>query len=236
MGQMHREELLGDLMQRIRSLERLDRKAQWTSGLPSGFAALDRLMPEGGFVGGTLVEWLSEGHGSGAMTLALAVSGRLMGDEGMLAFVDGAREFFPPAAAGLGVSLERTIVMQPCDARLQWWAFEQSLLSAAVTVTLGKIEKANERVLRRLLLAVEKGGGVGFLMRPASASAFGAHLRFLVTTTSATQTAGWRLQVELLACRGGIAGGKAFVELADEPNDVPLAAKLAGAALRQRKT
>jgi hypothetical protein len=236
-AQLRRKELLGDLMQKIRGLEKADRKAQWASAVSSGFVALDRILPAAGFVGGTLIEWLSEEPGTGALTLALALAGKLTRTEGMLVIVDAAREFFPPAAAGLGVPLERTVVVQPGDVRTQWWALEQALLSGAVTATLGRLEKANERVLRRLLLAAEKGGGLGFLVRPASCArtAFCADMRFLVTPFSDAQANGWCLQVELLACRGGVAGGMAVVELVDEPNHVPVAAELAGAAPRRRK-
>jgi hypothetical protein len=243
-----RKDLLDDLMERIRGLEQADRNSQWTSAVSSGFAALDRLLPARGLLGGTLVEWLSEGVGTGGMTLALAVAGRLTRTEGNLVIVDAERTFFPPAAAGLGVPLERTVVVQPGDERSQWWALEQALLCGAVTATVGRLDSANERVLRRLLLAAQKGGGLGFLLRPAAHAriAFCPGIRFFVGQAfqpdqkdsqpgKADLRAGWRLQVELLACRGGVAGGKAVVELGDESNDVSVAAELAGAAAAQRK-
>jgi hypothetical protein len=231
-AQPQREELIRDLLKQIRGLERADRKTQWTSAVSSGFDSLDRLLRGKGFLGGTLVEWLSEGPGTGAMTLALAIGGKLTQTEGTLVIVDAERELFPPAAAALGVPLDRTVVVQPGDARTQWWALEQALLCSAVTVTLGRLDKADERVLRRLLLAAQKGGSLGFLVRPACCAriAFCAGMRFLVTTLSDTRGGPWRLTVELLACRGGAAGKMATVEIADEPNHVPVVAKLAGAA------
>jgi protein ImuA len=237
-NQPQRKELLRDLMEQIRSLERADCKTQWASAVSSGFASLDRLLPGEGFLGGTLVEWLSEGPGTGAMTLALAVGGKVTRTEGVVVLVDAEGKFYPPAAAALGVALERTVVVQAGDVRTQWWALEQALLSGAVTVTLGRLDKADERVVRRLLLAAEKGGGLGFLVRPACCArmAFCAGMRFLVTTLSDTNGGGWRLKVELLACRGRAAGGNAVVELTDEPNHVPVAAKLARAARDRRRT
>jgi hypothetical protein len=233
-----RKELLRNLLEQIRSLERADCKTQWASAASSGFISLDRLLPNKGFVGGTLVEWLSDGPGTGAMTLALAVGGTLVRTDGVVVVVDAKREFFPPAAAALGVPLERTVVVEPGDVRMEWWTLEQALLSGAVTVTLGRLDKADERVLRRLLLAAEKGGGLGFLVRPASCArtAFCAGTRFLVTTLPDDNGSGWRLNVELLACRGRAAGGRAVVELSDEPNDVPVVAELAGAATDERTT
>jgi hypothetical protein len=236
-ARLQRQDLLRNLLEQIRSLERADCKTQWACAVSSGFVALDRLLPNKGFLGGTLVEWLSEGPGTGAMTLALAVGGNLTRTEGGVVAVDANREFFPPAAAALGVSLERTVIVEPDDVRTQWWALEQSLLSGAVTVTLGRVEKADERVLRRLLLAAQKGGGLGFLVRPASCArtAFCPGMRFLVTTLSDTTGGGWRLQVQLLACRGRPTGGMAIVELTDEPNPVPVVAELARAAADQRR-
>jgi protein ImuA len=233
-----RQELLRNLLEQIRCLERADCKTQWQSAVSSGFVSLDRLLPKEGFVGGTLVEWLCEGPGTGAMTLALAVSGKLARTEGVVVVVDAKQEFFPPAAAALEVPLERTVVVEPGDVRMEWWALEQALLCGAVTVTLGRMERADERVLRRLLLAAEKGGGLGFLVRPASCArmAFCPGVRFLVTTLADTAGGGWRLQVELLACRGKAVGGRAVVELSDEPNHVPVVAELAGAASDQRTT
>ncbi len=238
MAPPQRKELLRNLLEQIRSLERADCKTQWASAVSSGFISLDRLLPNKGFVGGTLVEWLSDGPGMGAMTLALAIGGTLVRTDGVVVVVDTKREFFPPAAAALGVPLERTVVVEPGDVRKEWWTLEQSLLSGAVTVTLGRIDKADERVLRRLLLAAEKGGGLGFLVRPASCArtAFCAGMRFLVTTLPAGSGSDWRLNVELLACRGRAAGGRAVVELSDEPNDVPVVAELAGAATDRRRT
>ncbi len=236
MAPPQRKELLRNLLEQIRSLERADGKTHWPAAVSSGFLSLDRLLPHKGLVGGTLVEWLGDGPGAGAMTLALAITGRLTRAEGVVVVVDSKREFFPPAAAALGVPLERTVVVEPGDVRMEWWTLEQALLSGAVSVTLGRIDRADERVLRRLLLAAEKGGGLGFLVRPASCARTGfcPGMRFLVTTLPDGTGSGWRLNVELLACRGGVAGSRAVVELNDEPNDVPVAAQLAGAASAER--
>jgi hypothetical protein len=233
--------LLDHLKERIRCLEQANRKRQWTAPVSSGLASLDQLLPDRGFAAGTLVEWLGAEFGSGVMTLTLAVSGHLAQPDGMLVIVDAERDLFPPAAADLGVPLERTVVVQPPDLRTQWWALEQSLRSGAVAVTLGWIDRANERVMRRLQLAAETGGGVGFLIRPAlcRTAVSWADLRFLVTPLSDARSVGWRLQVELLACRGGGAVGQVgnlpiVVELGNETNPVPVAAELDDPTTRER--
>ncbi len=61
---------LEELRRRIARLE-APRQRTHDPPLQSGCEALDRLLPEGGFRCGTLVEWLSAGEGIGAGTLAL---------------------------------------------------------------------------------------------------------------------------------------------------------------------
>src|SRR5207253_5714804 len=80
--------------------------------------------------------------------------------------IDDAGEFYPPAFANLGIPLDRTVFVRPRDARSSLWAWEQVLRCGAVAVTLGQIDAATDRHLHRLQLAVETGGGLGFLLRP----------------------------------------------------------------------
>jgi hypothetical protein len=96
--------------------------------------------------------------------------------------IDGRRDFYPPAAAALGIPLEQTVVVRPAKARDALWAWEQSLRSGAVAVALGWVETLNDRAFRRLQLAAETGGSLGFLLRPAScrAAPSWAEVRLLV--------------------------------------------------------
>src|SRR5437762_1817871 len=116
-----RSQILRDLQEQIRP-EGAGRTPRESEGVSSGFVELDRLLG-GGFGRGTLIEWL----GTGSLTLALAVGGRVLGHSGILAIVAGRRTPFPPALAGLSVPLERTIVIRPPDTRSSLWAWEQAL-------------------------------------------------------------------------------------------------------------
>src|SRR5207249_1094082 len=88
-----------------------------------------------------------------------------------LVVLDSKREFYPPAAAGLGVPLERTILVQPASASDALWALEQALRCRAVAVALAWIDALHDRAFRRLQLAAEAGGSLGFLLRPAACRA-----------------------------------------------------------------
>jgi protein ImuA len=230
-----RIDLLRQLQQRIGSLETEKRSAVQASVFPSGYDALDRLLPGRGFTPGTLVEWLSAGDGAGCATLAFKIAARRQRDGGAVVIIDLPRTFHPLAAALLGLDLEKTVLVHPPDRRAQLWAWEQSLRSPAVAVVVGELPQVHERDLRRLQLAAEAGGGAGFLIRPEICrhSASWAEHRLLVRPLPWRRMdveAGWRLQVELLRSRGKFTGGVAVLELDDEANDVRMASELADPA------
>src|SRR5271169_5671920 len=139
-------ELIQELKDRLRQTERSHRPARdpvFATG-----TALDQLLPEQGLEWGRLVEWLSDGEGTGAVTLALTVAARLLQRGGVLVVIDGKREFYPPAAAGLGISLEHTVIVHPADDREALWALEQSLRCSSVAVVIAWLEKLNDRTYR----------------------------------------------------------------------------------------
>lgn len=238
-----RAELINDLRERLRGMETAQRPGR--TAIPASAMGLARILPDRGFEWGTLIEWLSEGDGHDAATLALVMSARLMEREGgALVVIDGNQEFYPPAATGLGIPLERTVMVQPGNGREALWALEHSLRSRAVAVALGWVGGLNDRVYRRLQLAAEAGGSLGFLLRPASCRAdpSWAEVRLLVQALplasqgkrSMVQSSGRRLRVEVLHCRGGAGGGAVELELHDEAGHVRLAARLAHPAPRSR--
>jgi hypothetical protein len=185
---MARLDVIADLRERISRIERSERLST-ASGLSTGIAGLDRLLPGGGLAGGTLVEWLAEGEASGAASLALAVAAKVVQQGGAFVVLDGRREFYPPAAAQLGIPLERTVVVQPPSTRAELWALELALRSRAVAVALGWLGNVNDRVCRRLQLAAEAGGSIGFLLRPAACrgAPSWAELRLLVEALPLTR-------------------------------------------------
>ncbi|MCI0378798.1 MAG: hypothetical protein L0215_14415 [Gemmataceae bacterium] len=247
-----RAELIQNLKEQLRRLERHERRADDAAVISTGLAGLDRLLPEGGLEPGTLIEWLSAGEGNGAATLALVLAARVQ-QRGAVVILDERREFYPPAAAALGIDLTRTVVVQPAQPRDALWALEQALRSRAVAVAMNWVEKLNDRAFRRLQLAAEAGGSLGFLLRPAAcrAAPSWAAARFLVqavplvgqTFLSATAgknacptfpSPGRRLRIELLHRRGGPSGGAVDLELGDEAGSMRLVSPLADPAPARR--
>ncbi len=134
----------------------------------TGCAALDRLLPGAGLRRGTLVEWLAPAAGSGAATLALIAAREACRAGGVLGVLDAERSFYPPAAAALGVDLERLLIVRPPRHGDDAWALDQLLRSRAVGAVLAWPGDWDEHTFRRLQLAAESGAGLGFLLRPSS--------------------------------------------------------------------
>ena len=137
----------------------------------------------------------------------------------------------------LGLSLPRTIVVQPLRAGDGLWAWEQSLRSPAVAAVVGEIGKINDRVFRRLQLAAEASGSLGFLVRPASCERepSWAAARLLVEAVSDPHLSAPARRFRLTVLHGRQGGGKTIdVELSDEANALHLVSPVADSAPPRR--
>jgi protein ImuA len=242
MSQLTRQQVIDDLRQQLSKFEATASScfsSDAEGGVSTGVQALDRLLPGRGLVGGTLLEWVSVREGSGAASLSLALASRLQRQGGIVVVVDERREFCPPAAAALGMVLERTLVVQPRHKREVLWTWEQALRSPAVAGVVGGFETIHDRIFRRLQLAAEAGGGVGFLLRPISCRGepSWAAARLLVEPLPSGKRLspiGRRLRIELLHGRGGTAHKSIELELSDEANDVHSFSAVADSAAARR--
>ena len=243
----------------IRRVEGLHHAA-WGETVTTGCPPLDRLLPGGGLRRGTLVEWLAAEAGSGAATLALIAAREACRQGGLLAVLDPQRWFYPPAAAGLQVDLERLLVVRPPHRSDDAWALDQLLRSRAVGAVLAWPDDWDEHTFRRLQLAAEAGAGLGLLVRPASVrrQPSWAELRLLVdplptlpgaTSASAQPAArqgcgsGRRWRLEVLRVRGAQDGAAIAVRLDERTgglyeswpeNSVRLAPSVAARTTRRR--
>lgn len=151
------------------ALERMeeDRRPRDEVLVGSGCRALDQLLPEGGWRRGTVVEWLVGGAGNGAGTLALIVARQAALEGGVVVVFDEPRQFYPPAAAALGLDLEKLILVRPGRPADTLWALDQVLRCPGVAAAWAPLERLGERDFRRLQLAAESGDCLGMLLRPA---------------------------------------------------------------------
>ena len=185
----HRE-VLEELRQKIRRLEH--RPARREVFLSSGWPEVDALLPGGGFPRGALAH-LVGGPASGKTRLALCTLREAQAGGGLVAFVDGSGELYPPAAVVLGVDPVRLLIVRPGagrgaeaerrEALPGLWAAEALLASCAfaavaIDVPLRGVPAARaEAMLRRLRSAAEKGGAAALWISPPGGASLPAGLR-----------------------------------------------------------
>jgi protein ImuA len=190
-----------------------------TSLISSGCQALDRLLPGGGLPRGALIECLEDEAGAGgAGMVGLILARQAAAEGGALVILDSRHSFYPPAAAVLGIDLDKLLVVRASQARDQFWALDQCLRCPAVAAVWAPLEQLSPRDFRRLQLAAECGGGLGVLVRGSVArqqpswSALQLWIHPQAWRTEDLRT-GRRLRVELARCRQARSGGTIELEM-----------------------
>jgi hypothetical protein len=155
-----------------------------------------------------MTEILPSRVGIGELRLLLPVLADLSRQERRIAWVNPPHLPYPPAFAASGVAPSRVLLVCAGSGRDRLWATEQCLRSGACGAVLLWPEECDNQSLRRLQLAAEKGGGLGFLFRPprAAASPSPATLRLRLASTPGGVVA------EVVKGRGG-AGRRAELRL-----------------------
>jgi protein ImuA len=163
----------------------------------TGWAALDALLPGGGWPCGALSEVLHAQPGVGELSLLLPLLARLTRKAQPVAFIAPPCRLHAPALVAAGVDPGRTLIVQPQNDTDALWSAEQ-LLHAGSAALLLWCRDIETTVMRRLQLAAEQGDGIALLMRPLAAqrSASVAALRLRIERVDGTP------MVEVLKCRG----------------------------------
>jgi cell division inhibitor SulA/protein ImuA len=168
--------------------------------LATGFAALDRCLPGGGWPQGALSELLASVPGSGELSLLMPACARLTHTDRWVIFVAPPYIPYAPALASAGVDLSRLLLVRAESRKDALWALEQALKSRHCGAAIGWLDRSDDASLRRLQLSCEQGGSCGFLFMPQAAArnASPAALRLGLAPCDEAQ-----LAVHVLKRRGG---------------------------------
>lgn len=193
--------------------------------LPTGFRALDRALPGGGWPLGAITEIFVDGYGIGELGLLMpALSALTRADPAKprkwIAWIAPPFVPYAPALQQHGVEVDRLLMIHPTPGgKSRLWATEQVVRSGSSAGVLAWVAAADDVILRRLQLAAEDLGCWVLLFRPSDArqqrSPAALRLR-LAQTLSSTR-------VEILKCRGGRPG---VVELAELARVIPAAVRV----------
>jgi recombination protein RecA len=184
--------------------------------LRTGVAAVDALLPGGGFPLGQVVElWGSAASGRTRLALrAVAEAHRALR---LAAYVDGAGELYPPALSALGVNPARLLWVCPPggpssaerrpSSQLGWAALQLLRSGAFVCVVLDLTHTGHRlppQTTKRLLDAASHAGGLLLLLTPEETPGDGS-LRLRMTAGSRG------VHVEVVRSRQGMTARSADV-------------------------
>lgn len=193
---------LDDLLQQRRIW-----KAQPTplpsSAQPTGHAALDALLPTGGWPESALSEILMPSEGVGELQVLWPTLARLTRSAERVVLVAPPHVPYPQAWQAAGVDLRWLAILQACGCDALW-ATEQCLRSGSCGAVLCWPQRADDRALRRLQVAAETGQTLAFAYRPLqeAINPSPAALRIAVDARPA--------QLRVLKCRGGLPSSTAI--------------------------
>lgn len=181
-----------------------------SDGEPTGHAALDALLPQGGWPRRALTELLLPADGVGELSLLLPTLARCTQDGARVVLVAPPYLPYAPAwqAAGVDLSQLRIVEASPRDAL---WAFEQCLRSGACAAVLGWPQQADARALRRLQVAADSGQCLGFALRDRRHLANPSPAALRLEAVRSGRDIAWQVR----KCRGGPLPATAFVPARD---------------------
>lgn len=139
-------------------------------GVPTGFAALDRELPGGGWPAGALTEILAAREGVGELRMVLPALAALTASGKRIAWLAPPHLPYAPALAAAGVKLEHLVVVRAPGRRDALWAAEQVLRAGACHALLAWLPSVRYAELRRLAVAAEASPGFTVLFRPPQAA------------------------------------------------------------------
>jgi protein ImuA len=193
----------------------------------SGFAALDRHLPGGGWPASGLAELLLATAGVGELRLLAPLLGTLSRRQARwVAWV--APPFMPyaPALAAHGVDVGRLLLIHPNDHRQALWALERAARSGSCSLILAWLDERRLRQAdtRRLKLAARRGNTLICLFRPEQAAARPslAELRLRLRPAEAGA-----VTVDVCKRRGGWPVSGIRLQLDDRPGADAVRAQLA---------
>lgn len=167
----------------------------------TGFTALDARLPGGGWPVGAVTEIAPACDGVGELSLTLPALRSVCNEGGSVAFVQPPYIPYAPALRRCGLELESFLWIHAGGGTEALWAAEQLLREGAGAVLLWSCLQ-DERALRRLQLAAERGRACAFVYRPACALDRSSPAAVRV----ALSAAGESLRLELVKVRGGHPG------------------------------
>jgi len=169
---------------------------------PSGYEALDQLLPGGGWPQGALSEILLPKPGYGELNLLLPALAKASQNNRSIAFIAPPLVLNGPTLSACGLQLEQVLLVDSDNDNDTRWAAEQCMRAQLFAFVLVWPGRCDDRHLRRLQLAAEQGQCAGVLLRPSqyARSPSPAQLRLCLDCKS--QSPAKQITLALIKARG----------------------------------
>ena len=179
------------------------------AALPSGFAALDAMLPGRGWPGNALTEIVLEREGIGEIRLTLPALARLQAQGRDIAWIAPPHVPYAPALIAGGLDLARLFIVRCRTLADQLWAYEQALRAPECGAAFAWLNSHDERPMRRLAVAAREGRTWGVLWRRPGQQAIAttASLRLSLAPREG------RLAIRVLKRRGGDLAQPAIIDV-----------------------
>ncbi|MFP5466859.1 MAG: translesion DNA synthesis-associated protein ImuA [Gammaproteobacteria bacterium] len=166
---------------------------------PTGFAALDAVLPGGGWPGGALTELMLTQAGALEFRLFGPLLGRVAAQGGRIVVVGPPRPLHAPGLLPHGIPTDALIWVRAETVAERLWTIEQLLKAGTCGAVLAWLPQARPDQLRRLQVHAAASAAPAMLCRPAQAAreSSAAPLRL-----QAHAGQGWQLRLDVLKRKG----------------------------------
>lgn len=176
----------------------------------SGYRALDRELPNGGWPRSVLIELLLPQPGVGELRLLAPMLARLTQAGKTVILLAPPHIPFASALDGLGIDLTHLLLIEAEKPMDRIWAVEQALKSASFGALLCWLPQARPDQLRRLQLTAGGCEGLTFVFRPLAAQNESSPAPLRIVCQAAPEG---RMAVNIIKRRGPVHGAPIVLPL-----------------------
>jgi cell division inhibitor SulA len=177
-----------------------DRLARAEDVVASGFAALDRELPGGGWPQASLIELLLDHQGIGELRLVLPALKALVRAGEWIALIAPPHVPYAPAFARHGIDPGRVIVVESAEEKNRWWSAEQVLRANSAGAMLFWPRAVNDAQTRRLQLAAQESQSLAFVFTGTARAAHPSPAPLRIRLSLVEQ----KLCIDVFKRRGGV--------------------------------
>jgi cell division inhibitor SulA len=185
------------------------RLARAEDAVASGFVALDRELPGGGWPQASLTELLLDHQGIGELRLVLPALKALVQAGEWIALIAPPHVPYAPALARHGIDPGRVIVVDTAEEKNRWWSAEQVLRANSAGALLFWPRAVNDAQTRRLQLAAQDSQSLAFVFTGTARAAQPSSAPLRIRLSLAEE----KLRIDVFKRRGGVMARPLLLDL-----------------------